>query len=234
MGIIGYFQNPNSYTSDEFLKRDLNEINKISEKNLSFLSEKEISRLFFLHERSALSLRRYLEEKESEGEVNLLDFEEKERAFPQKNRELFLDNLPILIEKKKDIIHIHAPYTFNKGMKEGFNVANYINAEMKKKEKEGMSFLSKNKVAIVIVRSGKRQNSKWYCDNDNFETKRIINVIFEHLGMSDNVLNMSCMSDFVPSDNEASFGMHLFIVPYSINLFSGEKLFKLFGIQTRQ
>ncbi len=29
MGLIGYFSNPNSYTSDEYLKRDLNEINKI-------------------------------------------------------------------------------------------------------------------------------------------------------------------------------------------------------------
>ncbi len=229
MGLIGYFKNPNSYTSDECLKRDLNEIKKISEKNLSFLSDDEISRLTFLHERSALSLRRYLEEKEDRKNCF---FELDEENVNQDNTKIFLKNLPVLTEKNNEIIHIHTAYTFDKNMKEGFTIANYINAELKKKEAEGFSFLVKDKVVFVVARVGKKQRAKLYCDNDNFETRRIVNTVFEHLGMSDNIFNMSFMSDFIFSTNEDIFGTHFFIVPYTFGNFTGEALLKLFDIQT--
>lgn len=229
MGILGYFSFPNTYTTDKWLRRDLREINEISQKKLSEMQEEELSRLFFLHERSSLSLRRYLEEKETKKDVNLFDFDEhiqkRDKHFEEKS---YLKNLPVSVERRQGITHIHLPYLFDKGMREAFTVANYMDVKLKTLEDKGFSFITDEKVVMVFLRISKEKPTARFKDNDNFEARRIINTMFEHLGMSDNVNRMSFFSDYMESPDEKNYGTHIFVVPYRKNFFSGEKLMEMF------
>lgn len=226
------FNTKNSYKSDKWFKSDLQKINELNQKNVEDLTPKEISRLIYLHERSALCLRRILEETEKECDIDYFQkggFKKQQTNKSTDNDYTFFGNLPVKIEKKEEIYHIFTPYTFKRGMAESFQLSTYLRAAIAKEKEEGMIFESKGKSLIVVLRVANQTVRKRYRDNDNLETSEMINVIFSETFLkSDNVLNMSFFSDYLVSDDSNIQGFHLFVLPYSSKKIKGEELLETF------
>lgn len=219
------FNVKNSYLNSANLRKDLDEIGKIANKDLNEMSVEEINKIIFLYERSSISLRRYLEKTEKEDNQNyFIRINNKEKR--SKN---YLNNLPVTIEKKGNIYHIFTPYTFKKGLSESYGLANYLRGEVNKKIEEGMAFEIKGKQLVLALRVGDRFINTRYRDNDNMETTELINVIFsEAFVKSDNALNMCFMSDFILSDDDNLQGFHIFVMPYSEITFKPQEILDIF------
>lgn len=214
------------YSNDEF-KKDLGKINQIcNEKNTDDLSLSEVNRLISLHERSAISYRRMLEENEYDDNYDYFS----KRTLQKEDS--YLQNLPILISDinvgNELCLHIFTPYTFKRGMKDSFNLAHYLNAAIEKNIDDLKFFknFKAEKMMVYVIRCGKNYNRKRYVDNDNMELSEMINIIFSHLCLSDCAKNMSIMSDLVLCDFENLYGLHLFILPYRLPLLHCENLLK--------
>lgn len=207
------FDVKNSYLDDKNLKKDLNELNELANKNLDELNVSEINRMVFLYERSSISLRHYLEtSNKNDDEGYYLRIKNNNKL-----KENHLENLPVTIEKNREVYHIFTPYTFKKGLSESYGLAHYLRGEIIKKRQEGMNFNINGKQLVVALRVGEKFVSKRYRDNDNMETTELINVMFsEGFVKSDNALNMSFVSDFMLSNVKSECGFHLFVLPYSM------------------
>ena len=219
------FDVKNSYLDDKNLKKDLNELNELTNKKLDEMSVSEINRMVFLHERSSISLRHYLETSNKNDDEGYYV-----RIKNNNNlKENHLENLPVTIEKNREVYHIFMPYTFKKGLSESYGLANYLRAEIIKKRQEGMDFNVNGKQLVVALRVGEKFVSKRYRDNDNMETTELINVIFsEGFVKSDNALNMSFVSDFMLSNVKSEHGFHLFVLPYSMLELNANMLMEMF------
>ncbi len=226
------FNTKDSYTSDKWFKKDLEKIIELNQKNIQDLTPKEISKLVYLHERSALCLRRVLEETEKECNIDFFQkggFKKSETQKAKTDSQLYLQNLPVEIEKKDEIFHIFTPYTFKRGMSESFQLSTYLRAAIAKKKEEGMIFEMNGKSIVVALRVANQTVRKRFRDNDNLETSEMINVIFSETFLkSDNVLNMSFLSDYIVSEDESIQGFHLFVLPYSSKIIKGEELLDFF------
>lgn len=222
------FKNNYNYKTNDDYQEALEKINDFTRIGIDYVEPEDLSKVIFLLENCAISLRAMLEEL---NEEIILDYETERkaeglcRATPTKS----LEKLPVNIEKKDKIYHIQTPYTFRRGMKESFQLCTYLKGELNKKRNEGMEFNIDGKYVVCVVRVSKKFIPSRTRDNDNLETSRMINAIFgDFLGQSDNAKNMSFFSDYLNSDDENEWGFHLFLVPYSFGEFRGRNLLDLF------
>ena len=219
----------NTYTNDKELKEDLEKINKMNETDVTKMTAEELLKLDSLYERSALSIRRILEEKNSSEDLDVFFKTNYSNGKTHRSENVCLENLPVSIEEKNGIYHLFTPYTFRRGMSESFFLADCLRAEVNKKINEGMAFDVKGKQLVIALRIGKKHSHSRYKDNDNLETSELINVLFgEAFGKSDCVSNMSFMSDFMTNDNEKIHGFHMFILPYNSEEIKPKKILELF------
>lgn len=219
------FNNALGVYDDKSYLNAIKKINELSKNGIEYLEPEFINELVCLHEKSAVSLRKKLEDCEEEIDLGYTP----KNGFDKKNSKCYLENLPITIEEKNNIYHIFTPYTFKKGMQESFELSTMLHGELCRKEQEGFKIKISEKTVVSVVRVSKKFVGNQIKDNDNLETSRMINTIFgEHLGTSDNAKNMSFFCDYVTSNDENLLGFHLFLIPYSFGEFRGENLLKMF------
>lgn len=222
------FKNNYNYETNDDYQEALENINDFTKIGIDYVEPEDLSKVIFLLENCAISLRARLEELD---EDIILDYESERKAegFCRVASTKSLENLPVNIEKKDKIYHIQTPYTFRRGMKESFQLCTYLKGELNKKRSEGMEFDIDEKYVVCVVRVCEKFIPSRTRDNDNLETSRMINAIFgDFLGQSDNAKNMSFFSDYLNSDDENEWGFHLFLVPYSYGEFRGRELLNLF------
>lgn len=223
------FKKLGTFTNDASFKRNAKEIFELTmNKNTDDLSLDEVNRLIYLCEQSAISYRRLLEESENFND----DFNQKNsktKYLSDRNHNDFLKNIPISVTeiaaKKGNVLHIFAPFTFRKGMRDSFNLSTYVNAELTKliKNHELNPDFFKDKKIIYCIRVSQKYSPARHRDNDNLELSEIINITFKHIGCSDNPLKMSFFSDFVISDDESLYGMHMIVAPYDMPMMRGKE-----------
>lgn len=219
MAILNFNGLPGTYSLDgdkKLLFKDIEEISKISKGDLN---PKDLNRLVFLSERIAISSRGKLEKIENEPELSTYlreEFSSNSKALKQRKSVLTFDkNLPVKVEKKNDVLHVVTPFTFKRGMKESYFLADYLNSELKKEENlKLLEEYDHQKFTVLVVRCDEKYSRTRHKDNDNLETTELINVIFDNLCISDNALNMSFFSEFIFSKKDEEIGFHLFLIPY--------------------
>lgn len=230
MGNVNHFNVLGSYLDDESFDKNLAEINAIvKQKNNDGLSFSKIDRLIYLHEMSAISYRRLLQNYElKDNEEAKLFYKRNTSVNP--NELNTLSDLPIFVANFATdygkVLYIKTPFTFRRGMKESFNLATYLNASLSKDFDHrtlDISHLGEKKI-VYAIRVAEKFNSAKHCDNDNLELSEMINVIFSHLVSSDNALKMTMVSEFLESSDKSLQGLHLVIAPYNLPIMKAKDL----------
>lgn len=219
MGIVdesSFYCKPGTYRLElgkGKFERDLKEINELAKGDLNL---NDLNRLVYLYERSAISLRGFMEYNEQELDINPYLKENFGQKKFKTNKKTFNENLPVKIERKNDCIHIFTPYLFKRGMKESFYISSYLNAELCKENNKNLFYdINYKKQIVVALRVAEKYSHTRHKDNDNMEVSEIINVLFRHMGLSDNAIHTSFFSDFIISQDESEYGFHIFVIPYN-------------------
>lgn len=230
-----FINNINKNKTKKDFMRDMKSIHSIlNGKDIDDLSIDEMNRLVFLHERSAISYRRFLEHSEKHDKT-FTSFNKKNEESDSKKETSFNKNCPVQTEvlsvNGQKVIHIFSPFTFKKGLVESYLLAQYLNLSIKSNKQltRVIAFLfEKKKVITHVIRCATEFNPHLHCDNDNLETSELINALFFNLRKSDSPVLAAFMSDFILVDSEEEEGMHIIVTPYDLDIY-GEKLLKLVG-----
>lgn len=230
MGNVNHFNVLGSYLDDESFEKNLAEINAITKQKYNDgLSFSKIDRLIYLHEMSAISYRRLLQNYELKDNENSKLFYKRNTSV-NPNELNSLSDLPIFVANFATdygkVLYIKTPFTFRRGMKESFNLATYLNASLSKDFDHrtlDISHLGEKKI-VYAIRVAEKFNSAKHCDNDNLELSEMINVIFSHLVSSDNALKMTMVSEFLESSDKSLQGLHLVVAPYNLSIMKAKDL----------
>ena len=233
MGRLDIFEVPNTYLSDKKFQADLKRVNDIAAKGYENLTATELNTLIYNLERMAVSSRRKLERSSREEAERIeMFYKTKDIRNADKLVEAY-ENLPVKLKffeyEGVECLCVFTPFSFRRGMKESFYLADYVKAEVCKHKEEVEDFFvaRKQKYWINVIRVADRFNPSKHKDNDNLETSGIINRIFAYGGgISDNPLRMSFSSDFAISDNEGTHGLYFIVYPYQDRPFGSNSLLK--------
>ena len=140
------------------------------------------------------------------------DFYSKERI--KKDNEIYQNNLPIYVKSYPKMLYIFMPFTFKRPLQNSYILGNYL-AEILEKMKENneLNFNYDGQFSFVVVRKSLKFNRSSICDNDNFETSRIINTVFRALNKSDNATQVDFISNYEIAKDESECGLHIYLVP---------------------
>lgn len=205
------FEYPNTYNDREKLAKDASKIDELAKGELTL---NNLSQIIYIAERIALSSRTMMQKKKTNETIND-EFSRIEKD--NKYQESFYNdnfNLPVTVKRKGDIVHIYTPYTFKRGMKESYYLADYLDLKLISLKDQDILNFNRQKVVVAIVRVAEKYNPNRHCDNDNLETTELINIIFRHMALSDNPEKMSYLTDFITSNNPSEYGLHIFVYPY--------------------
>jgi hypothetical protein len=125
----------------------------------------------------------------------------------------------ITVSFKNDVLRIKTPITFKrftsqKSVKQNYVLFDYVNASLKNWEsKTGNSLegLIQLPCIVILKRKLRKFNKTTVCDNDNMESGRIINAIFDNLMYSDNAKNMDIYSCFRECSSKDEEGMEFIV-----------------------
>ena len=130
------------------------------------------------------------------------------------DNEIYKNNLPVYVKTYPEMLYIFMPYTFKRPLQNSYILGNYLAQNIENlKEKNEFNFKFSGPFSFVVVRKSLKYNHSSICDNDNFETSRIINIVFRALNKSDNATQMDFISSYEITEDESECGLHIYLVP---------------------
>ena len=200
-------------TDKEALKRYTKNILETLEngkENFVDYSIEDIEYIMRMSEILALQCRSVLEI--ADKDMKNFDYFTKERVI--KNNEFYENNLPVYVKSFPKMLYIFTPLTFKRPLQNSFTLGDYVAEKLEKmKEKNELNFKCDGHYSFIVVRKTKVFNPNSICDNDNFETSRMINAIFRALNKSDNATQLDFVSSYELTENDCEVGLHIYLVP---------------------
>ena len=191
---------------------------------LEKMSYDDIDNAIYRAEKTALSLRSALENKEKNTkEIEGYYYDSNENILRKLNKnhvESYAKNNPIKIEFDGKILKVFTPFTFkrmyrDKSLKENYMLMNYVNAALKKWQKDNdfdLFWSLKPPFEFHIIRVVDNISKGNLIDHDNLENGRIANAIFDAIGYSDSPKTMDLHCELREKNSENGHTGMIFIL----------------------
>lgn len=148
-----------------------------------------------------------------------------------KDEILAIKNNVVTVDVKDKEIIIHTPYVFRRAFGKdytyrNFQMANFVAFALIKWAKENgkevdefygyipyFDEIMPARVSVIVTRYSDKFKRSVIADNDNIETGRIINIVYDFMCRNDNARNMDFVSRYRETDDKKLWGTEFKFVP---------------------